>query len=120
VLLVGLGKLKDSRFHIQNRTQDLLDCSVTPQTFMLPLTQIYIYCHIGSVLQLLATASVDSNSLNLSTLIMEAIRSSVSSVLTRATWRHIPEDDILHSLRRENLKPDREAIVYIFSVVLSL
>jgi hypothetical protein len=35
---------------------------------------------------------------------MEATRSSETSVLTRATQRHIPEDDILHSHCRENLK----------------
>jgi hypothetical protein len=38
------------------------------------------------------------------TLIMEEIRSSGTSVLTRFTWRHIPEDGILHSHRRESLK----------------
>jgi hypothetical protein len=35
---------------------------------------------------------------------MEAIRSSEKSVQTRRTQRHIPEDGIFHSHRRENLK----------------
>jgi hypothetical protein len=34
----------------------------------------------------------------------EAPGSSETSVLTRATWRKNPEDTILHSHRRENLK----------------
>jgi hypothetical protein len=43
-------------------------------------------------------------SLILLTLMMDAVRSSEMSVLTRATWRHIPEDSILHSHRCDNLK----------------
>jgi hypothetical protein len=35
---------------------------------------------------------------------MEAIRSSETSVHTRSTQRHIPDDGILHSHRCENLK----------------
>jgi hypothetical protein len=35
---------------------------------------------------------------------MEALGSSKASVLARSIWHNIPEDDILHSHRRENLK----------------
>jgi hypothetical protein len=54
---------------------------------------------------LLVTAKVVPSSPIFVSLIMEAVRSSETSVLTRATRRHIPEDCILHSHRRENFKP---------------
>jgi hypothetical protein len=38
------------------------------------------------------------------TLMMEALSSSETSVLTRVTWRNIPEDAILHSHCSENLR----------------
>jgi hypothetical protein len=48
--------------------------------------------------------NVVHSSLILVTLMMEALRSSETSVLTRAKWRNIPEDGILYSHRHENLK----------------
>jgi hypothetical protein len=36
---------------------------------------------------------------------MEAMRSSETSLLRRATRHNIPEDGVPHSRRRENLKP---------------
>jgi hypothetical protein len=52
----------------------------------------------------LVTANFVPSQLILSTLIMEAIRSSETSALTKSARRHIKEDGILQSLRGVNLK----------------
>jgi hypothetical protein len=52
--------------------------------------------NLRSVLRLLVIANVVPSSPNLVTLVIEAIRSSETSALRRATRHHIPEDGILH------------------------
>jgi hypothetical protein len=58
----------------------------------------------GSSVSLQPPAGAGSPLADFSTLKMEAIRSSETSVNRGSTQRHTPEDDILHSHRCENLK----------------
>jgi hypothetical protein len=59
------------------------------------------------VLRLLVTANVVRSSPITDTLVMEAMYSSETSVLITAARHHIPENGILHSHRREDLKSYR-------------
>jgi hypothetical protein len=95
IWLQNLGKYHECR---------LLGCYAVWLLLTLTFKRNVLNVFIRSVLRLLVTANVVSSSPILVTLILQAIRSSETSVLTRATLRNIPEDGILHSYLSGNLK----------------
>jgi hypothetical protein len=66
---------------------------------------------MDKVQKLSSNESNVSNSPILVTLMLESLGASETFVRTQATRRNNPEDTILHSHRRENLKSYKEVIV---------
>jgi hypothetical protein len=62
------------------------------------------HCSPISIIFYSVIANVSPSSRILVTLLKDELRFSETSLPTRATRRHIPEDSILYSLRSENLK----------------
>jgi hypothetical protein len=115
IILIKLGedtKLPVMRFSPPSRLFNPLRSKYFPQYPVRYFITTYairllITCKdefLRSVIRLLVTANADPSSRILVILLMEALSSSETSVLTRVTRSNIPEEGALHSHRREHLK----------------
>jgi hypothetical protein len=90
---------------VRTDVSEELSASIIRATRISELGTTYYLVFLCSMNRLLVTANIPSSP-TLVTLMMEALSFSETSVLTRATWHNVPEESILHSHYRENLKSE--------------
>jgi hypothetical protein len=97
-------------------TLERTDVSEERIASIIRVTRILFLC---SVLRWLVTANFVLTSPILAPLMVKRMSSPDTSVLTRATRRHIAEDGILHSQQRENLKSHTEGRIFPCSALIT-
>jgi hypothetical protein len=92
------------RFMVKYRWSNTWLCYKLCKYKLADSTDRTVWLILSTFRRLLVTSSVVPSSTILVTLMMEALSSFDTPVLTRVTRLNIPQDATLHSHRRENLK----------------